>query len=158
MRSLNGRQNALLAAFLGSSILALAAGCSGGGGGSDTPIPSPTPCTAIPATLTALQSQVFQPSCTFSSCHGHASPQNGFDTSSAALVLATGSNQTAQETFNGAAVMRITPGNHAASYVWLKVTGATGIQGDRMPSTGQDISTCAVTALEQWIDAGAPNN
>lgn len=160
MRSLTWRQKGLIGTFLSASLIALAAGCSGGGG-SDSPTPTPTPvCSPIAPNLSVLQTMVFTPSCAVggSTCHSGTAPQLGFDTSTAAKVLMTGSNVIATETFNSMGVTRIVPGDHAASYLWLKVTGATGITPVQMPQTGQFLNNCQIDAIATWIDQGAQNN
>jgi hypothetical protein len=54
--------------------------------------------------------------------------------------------------------VRVKPGDPANSYVFMKVTGASGIVGSRMPLGGAPMKPADVELLRQWILAGAPNN
>src|SRR4051812_47280102 len=111
MTSMNWRQNTLLLTLAVVSVVASLAGCSGGGGGEGTP----TPCSTISPTLSTLQGQVFNTTCALNSCHGHTSPEKGLDMSTSMRLLATASNKTAVELFNGAPTILIVLSNHAAS-------------------------------------------
>ena len=159
MRSLTWRQLGLIGTFTAASMLALLAGCSGGGGGEASPSPTPV-CSPIAPMLSVLQAQIFTPSCSVggSSCHSGLAPTQGFNTSTPATLLMTSTNVTAVETFNSMPVIRIVPGNHASSYVWMKVAGTVGIEPVRMPQTAQYLNSCQIDAIAAWIDAGAQNN
>jgi hypothetical protein len=77
---------------------------------------------------------------------------------SASQTLATGVNITATEQFNNSPVKIVLPGQHEQSYLWLKVTDAAGISGQRMPFNGDPLDSCLADAIAGWIDAGAQND
>lgn len=146
--------------LFGTLALSLAvAACTGGGDDDDDAATSPTPaCTPVGSTLTDLQSAVFTPNCALSSCHGSAAPQQGLDLSAGATHANT-VGVTAMQTFNGNSVLLVdTAGGANASYLYLKVTGATGIQGTLMPPTGQPLCQEKIDAIAAWINAGAQDN
>jgi parallel beta-helix repeat protein len=56
---------------------------------------------------------------------------------------------------------RITPGDHANSYLWNKINGSqasVGGSGSRMPQGGPFLSAGDIAGVASWIDAGALNN
>jgi hypothetical protein len=53
-------------------------------------------------------------------------------------------------------LLRVMPGDPARSYLFLKVTGAPGIDGGRMPKDDSPLDTESIDAVERWIEAGAP--
>ena len=159
MRSLKLRQKALLSIFGLAAGIALAAGCGGSSGGSSTPTPTPTPCTPFTGTLSNVQTKVFTPTCALTSCHAGSNPAGpGLDLSDTTHILATASNVTAQETFNGGSIKILVPGSSGISYLYLKITDATGIAQLPMPQTGQLLDSCSIQAVKDWIDAGMPQN
>ncbi len=103
-----------------------------------------------PATFSRVQAELFTPSCAFSSCHGGPNGSAGLDltegASHAAIV-----GVSAQDPANGALV---TPGDHAASYLWRKCAGDAGIAGDPMPNA-DGLDAERLQLLADWIEAGA---
>jgi mono/diheme cytochrome c family protein len=143
---------------LGALLLAMAAGsCSDS---PTTPTPTPPPSTAPPAappapTLSQIQTQIFDVSCT--GCHTDVgrNPSGGLNlkagSAHASLVNVASSGS------SGA--MRVIPGNANTSYLVMKLEGAPGIVGMRMPRNGPPFLTDAqVKMIRDWIAAGAPNN
>ena len=53
---------------------------------------------------------------------------------------------------------RVKPNDPVNSYVILKLQGAAGITGSRMPLGGPYLTSTQITMIESWISAGAPNN
>jgi hypothetical protein len=51
-------------------------------------------------------------------------------------------------------LMRIKPSNPDSSYIYMKVTGASGIIGSKMPQGGT-LSADKIKLLSDWIKAGA---
>lgn len=157
------RSRFLLSTLLAASAsLSLAvAGCAGGGDDDDDGA-SPTPeCTPLPdANFSTIQTHVFNVSCALNSCHN----SNGTESEGLALNAGVSYADTvgvpSQQQFNGTTtLMRVsTDGNPNASYLYLKVIGAAGIEGVRMPDTGQDLCEDKIDALAQWITDGALNN
>lgn len=110
-----------------------------------------------------LQSQVFEPGCAMSACHGG-------DSGIAGLTFADA--QTAYDQLvnvppvNGPArndgLLRVTPGDVDASFLWTKLTmgshhlGHSGY-GAAMPmSTSTAPGPNSLDAIERWIEGGAP--
>lgn len=142
---------------------AIGAGCSGGGGDDDDDDDGGT--TATPActplannNLSTIQTAIFTPQCALASCHDSVAPAGNLDLSSAATSHAEMVGINADGTFNAATIMLVDSANSAQSFLWLKVTGATGISGNAMPDTGQALCSQKADAIAAWIDAGAQNN
>ena len=131
------------AAALRSIALGLLAvpGCSGGNG--DAPIPT---------RLAAIEAEIFAPSCTFSSCHGATSPEQGMSLTSPAWSAIVGVSSTEVPE-----VVRVAPGDPERSYLWLKVSNASPLVGVRMPPD-QPLPSSALDAIRGWIAAGAAND
>jgi hypothetical protein len=56
------------------------------------------------------------------------------------------------------ALMRIKPGDPDNSYVVLKLEGAAGISGARMPFGGPYLDQATIDQVRAWVTAGAQNN
>jgi len=121
----------------------------------------PTPDTRIitveggggQATFSAVQSQIFTPSCAFSGCHAGGSPAQGMNLSQGqayANIVNVASNQ--QPSLD-----RIEPDNPEASYLYLKVTGDAS-SGGQMPPGGGSLSQDLLDLLRDWIERGAPDD
>ncbi len=121
--------------------LALGPGCSGGEVG-----PEP-----IPPELSEIQAQIFTPNCTFSSCHG-ASAQQGLSLAGPAHAAIVGVAST-----EVAGMMRVAPGDPAASYLLHKLEDAKPTEGVRMPPD-QPLPAHKIEAIRLWIAAGAPDD
>jgi hypothetical protein len=113
----------------------------GGGGGGE-------------ATLTAVQNQIFTPSCASSGCHGNGSAQAGLslDAGSAYgnIVNVASSEMPSMD--------RIEPGDPDNSYLWRKVNGGPGISGGQMPLGRPALSQDLLDLLRDWIEDGALDN
>lgn len=88
---------------------------------------------------------IFDRSC---GCHGGAAPSGGM--SLAAPFTGATVNVRAR---NGGGLDRIEPGDHEASFLWLKLSGlqAAG-QGSRMPQGGPYLDDVILARLALWID------
>lgn len=105
------------------------------------------------ATLTRVQAEIFTPSCAAAGCHDPiARQQNLVLTADQSRAMLVG---VASEQFP--AVLRLAPGDPAASYVYRKVTGAN-IAGERMPFGGPYLDAAQTRLLGDWIRRGAPND
>lgn len=51
---------------------------------------------------------------------------------------------------------RIEPGDPSRSYLYMKITGASGIIGARMPKTGPPLTLAQTDTIRVWIESGAP--
>ena len=129
------------AAALRTIVLGLfvVAGC----GGDHAPIPS---------RLAAIETEVFTPSCTFSSCHGATSPEQGMSLTSPAWGAIVGVRSTEVSD-----LLRVAPGDPEGSYLWHKISNPSPPVGVRMPPD-QPLSPSAIEAIRAWIAAGAANN
>lgn len=107
--------------------------------------------------LSQLQAQVFTPRCT--GCHDGSQPANGFLPGSQDLrdgkAFASLVNVTSQEQ---PGVVRVKPGDPAASYLIRKLEGTAGITGQRMPLGGPFLDAATIDQVRSWIASGAPNN
>jgi PKD repeat protein len=124
--------------------------------------PDPTPDTRTitvddgssgEATFSAVQQQIFTPSCAFSQCHGGDSPSEGMS-----LMAGDAYNEIVNVPSNQSSLDRIEPNDPEASYLYLKVTGDSSISGARMPRGGAPLSQQLIDLLRDWIERGAPND
>ena len=133
---------------LGALLLAMAVGAC-----SKSPT-SPTPVSTAP-TLSAIQTQIFDPGC--ASCHTDVgrTPSGGTNLKAGASF---GALVNVPSTGKPGAI-RVIPGNPNDSYLIQKLEGAPGIVGIRMPRTGPPhLSDAQVKMIRDWIAAGAPNS
>ena len=143
------------------SLLALVvAGVAACGGNSPTgPTTSPTPSTTpttpatgnLTATLSSIQREVFNPSCT---------QHHGDQRVDADLDLTEG--RSFANLVNAPSVQvglhLVEPNDAENSYLIHKLDGRAGIVGARMPPGGPFITEEALDVIKAWIDAGAQNN
>ena len=100
--------------------------------------------------LTSIQDNVFTPICT--KCHIGASAPMGLQLDAAhSYALLVGVPSVEQPN-----VLRVSPGNPDASYIVLKLEGASGISGGRMPLGGPYLPQSTIDVIRQWITDGAP--
>ena len=100
------------------------------------------------ATFSAVQSQIFTPSCAFSGCHGGGSPAEGLNLT-AGMAYANIVNVRSSQQGNRD---RIEPDEPDASYLYLKVTGYPSISGVRMPRSAPALSQQLLDLLRDWIE------
>ncbi|NKB69053.1 MAG: hypothetical protein GKR89_18450 [Candidatus Latescibacteria bacterium] len=102
------------------------------------------------ATFSSIQSTIFTPTCATSGCHASG---GSFPTLEAGQ---------AYENIVGVASSQemalIAAGDPDNSYLYRKITGASGIEGRRMPRAGDPLADEAIAAVRAWIEAGALNN
>jgi len=106
------------------------------------------------ATLSAVQSQIFTPSCAFSGCHGGGSPAEGMSLTAGAAY----SNIVNVRSSQRGSLDLIEPNEPDSSYLYLKVIGDSSISGLRMPRSGPALSQELIDLLRDWIERGAPND
>ena len=124
--------------------------------GSDSPVaptaPTPTPTPGgLTATLSSIQSEVFNPSCI-----GH----HGDHATDADLDLREGqafSNLVNRPSIQ-VALDLVEPNDAENSYLIHKLDGRAGIVGVQMPVGGPFLSQADIDVIKQWINAGAQNN
>ena len=100
------------------------------------------------ATFTAIQQEVFTPSCAIAGCH------NGSEQPALSSGAAYNNIVNIQSTQG---LDYIEPGDPDNSYLFRKLTG-TGISGLRMPRGGTALSSAVIDSIRAWIVKGAPNN
>ncbi|HUI30705.1 MAG TPA: hypothetical protein VLX91_10845 [Candidatus Acidoferrales bacterium] len=118
---------------------------------------SSNPMSSSDTTNVSFASQVqpiFTSNCTNSSCHGGTTPQRGQNLS-AGQAYNNIVNVASQEV---PSYDRIRPYRSDSSYLYLKITGASGITGARMPYGGSPLQTSDIATIKAWIDQGAKNN
>ncbi len=106
------------------------------------------------ATLTAVQTRIFDTSCAFSGCHGGSAPAMGMDLSSGAAY----SNIVNIASGEQPSIDRIEPYDPERSYLYLKVIDDPAISGSRMPRGAPALAQELLDLLRDWIERGAPND
>ena len=135
----------LISLLLIFSITALAAGCEHA---------DPLDPNRIDPTLSSIQANIFDLNCTFSGCHGGATPQLGQDLTPGQ----TWANIVNVRSVENAVLNRVTPGDPDNSYLVWKIEGRPEIVGERMPRGRDPLPPEAITAIRQWIADGAQDN
>ena len=101
-------------------------------------------------TLAQLSVEIFTPRCATSGCHSGTNPSLG---------LSLEEDRIAGELINvesrGSDLKLVDPGNPEGSYLLLKVRGADGISGSRMPPS-RFLSEEEIEKIRSWIASGAP--
>lgn len=95
-----------------------------------------------------IESEIFMPSCAYSSCHGGG--EGG-------LILGQGMSYdelVGVEAVGVPGEIRVVPGDSAASYLMAKLNGTAGIVGDVMPPDAP-LDAELIDRVAAWIDAGA---
>jgi hypothetical protein len=110
---------------------------------------------APPAPLPTVTSSEVQKAwqaagCTRGGCHRPSYPPAGVDLSTAAAA-----RRTLVGVESGSGKVRVVAGDHARSYLMLKLLGEGGIDGFRMPSGGARLSNQRLRLVADWIDGGA---
>jgi len=121
--------------------------------------PGPEPTPTIAPTLTAIQANIFTPSCNFSSCHSNGSAAGG-------LVLASGTsfaklvNVVSQQTAaKNQGLLRVKPGDPDNSFLMIKLKAVLNASyGAHMPDIAQQLSDAQLTTISNWITLGAQND
>jgi hypothetical protein len=136
---------ALTAALLGA--------CAGNGQGLDAngnPIGGGgNPAGPLTADFKSIQDNVFTPICV--RCHSGASAPEGLQLDEAhsyALLVGVPSVESPS-------LDRVNAGNPDASYLVMKIEGAAGIVGARMPFGGPYLPQSTIDVIRQWISDGA---
>lgn len=123
----------------------LATACSGGSTASSSPTIEPK--------LTVIEQKVFQVSCTFSSCHGTDTPQQGLSLAGSTYDVLV--NQPSVEV---PARMRVAPSDPNGSYLLEKISSDHPTSGARMPYASSPLPESEITGVRQWIEQGAQDD
>ncbi len=105
---------------------------------------------SVEATFAFIQETIFDRSCATSGCHVTTYPNLSAGQSHAAIVNGASSAGPNQPL--------IKPGDPENSYLFLKITGASSILGNRMPLGRPALSDAYIAAVRTWIERGAPND
>jgi len=136
-------------------------GCGDSDGGESTCPTGQVECDGtcideIAPTLTSIQTDVFEISCTASACHDANAPAEMLDLSS------LGASETNLIDIDAEQVdgKRVTSGDSGASYLMNKLLGVDiAPNTTQMPQLDPDgLCTPKIDAVREWIDAGAPIN
>ncbi len=105
-------------------------------------------------TFTSIQQNIFDNNCALSGCHLGSSAPFGLDLSQGnaynnLVDVASGEVPT---------LFRVKPGDPDNSYIVMKLEGAQGIQGQRMPRGRPPLAPDDINAVREWIRLGAKNN
>jgi hypothetical protein len=117
----------------------LGVGCTG----QITPV---DPAWSCPSTTEALQTQILQPSCGTTGCHGSSAPAMGLDLVSAGLE-----SRLVDVSSNGCGQILVTPGDPGSSYLVQKLTQSAPTCGDPMPLGGQRLPQQQLSCIDAWI-------
>lgn len=90
---------------------------------------------------------IFSNNCAFSGCHAGASPQQGMNLSAGQAF----NNIVNVPSSERPELLRVDPGDPDMSYLFMKITGAPGIVGSRMPLGRPPLSNADIALIEQWI-------
>ena len=102
-------------------------------------------------TLQNIQDSIFNTNCALSGCHAGPNPQMGLD-------LSAGNSRTNLVNVSSTErpdLLRVKPGSASESYLVMKIEGASGIVGQRMPLGRTPLSQEQIALVRDWIDAGA---
>jgi hypothetical protein len=98
----------------------------------------------VTADLQSIEDNVFTPIC--SKCHIGASAPEGLQLDAAHAYNLLVGVPSAEEP----SLLRVNPGNPDASYMVLKIEGATGIEGGQMPLGETPLPQATINAIRQW--------
>ena len=149
LRRLNNKNLLALCVVIGGLV-----GCGGGDGSgmqASPPVaPPPPPPPPFAAAFSAIQSNVFTPTCATAGCHSGAGAPQGLlldDANSYGLLVNRASNQVP-------ALLRVAPSDPDNSYLIQKLEGTASV-GGQMPLGGQPLTQPTIDVIRQWITDGA---
>jgi hypothetical protein len=111
-------------------------------------------CPGVPpeeATLSSLRSDIFEPRCGFSGCHGGSGPAAGLD-----LVDDPFGNLVDIASDEDPNVKRVVPGDPAASLLFQVLQAPVG--GTQQMPVGAEFGDEELARIAAWIENGAPND
>ncbi|RMF61073.1 MAG: hypothetical protein D6746_06025 [Bacteroidetes bacterium] len=95
---------------------------------------------------------IFTASCALSGCHTGTFPPQGLNLSAGQAY----GNLVGVPSQEDPSLNRVEPGDPDRSYLYLKITGAPGIRGGRMPLGRDPLPQAQIDLIRAWIEAGAP--
>ena len=108
------------------------------------------PVDATP-TLESVQQSVFNTNCALSGCHAGPNAQQGLNLSEGSSRASLVNVQSTERPD----LLRVKPGSASESYLVMKIEGASGIVGERMPLGRSPLSQEQISLVREWIDSGA---
>lgn len=129
------------------ALLATAA-CDGGDPPADDPVDTPQV-----ETFARIQADILVPKCG-ASCHGTEARQGGLNVEGPEAYDELFDADCDNEQARVEGLVRVAPGNPEHSFLWIKVTDATGF-GDPMPPFGA-LDDDELERIANWIAQGAP--
>jgi hypothetical protein len=154
--------------LLGIVLFVVACGNNGGQGNSMDMSPQP-----VPTNFASINSEIFQPSCTFSTCHGMDSttvnslnmldPQ-GTSTPGLKAYMALVNQPSVNAKAKSMGLARVKPCDAAHSFLQTKIQMTTDLDktsdfGHHMPDlAGEFLSPAQQQAIKDWINRGALMN
>ena len=106
------------------------------------------------ATLSTIQSRIFDTNCALSGCHAGGNPRVGMSLEDG-LAFSNIVNVVSVERSD---LLRVDPGNPEQSYLLKKVRGDADIVSARMPLGRDALSDDDIELIRQWIADGALDN
>jgi hypothetical protein len=147
-------KNTLSTLVCAATLLSLlAAACQ-----KEKPPTAPAPPAGESSTFNMIQRQVFDVSCTSSSCHASATAAGGLSLAAGASYANLFQAAPANEQAKAAGLKRITPGRPELSFLMKKLSGPGPNEGELMPRGTSGLSSIKLDAIREWIKAGAPEN
>jgi len=149
---------AVLKLLLCVATLASVASCAGDG----TKIPvldDGEPNGPFPPRLSSIQKNLLTPTCS-PGCHepGGIAPFSMKSIADSYANLVGVPNTELVMDSKGRLLLRVNPGFPSSSYMILKLEGAPGIIGDRMPQGRAPLDRATIDTIAEWIAQGAPND
>jgi hypothetical protein len=114
-----------------------------------------TPTPTLPATLAAIQSEIFSPRCAIPTCHDSAAKSGNLVLEAGASYAALVGVEPDVDTARMAGLLRVDPAVPDNSFLLVKLVGPPLSQGSRMPLVGRLLSDGEVAVIRAWIAAGA---
>lgn len=97
---------------------------------------------------------IFSSNCASSGCHAGPGAQQGMDLSSGNAYNSIVNKKSTEVS----AFYRVEPSKSDSSYLYMKITGAAGITGARMPFQRGALGSSDMQTIKDWIDQGAKSN
>lgn len=108
----------------------------------------------VQPTLASIQKNVFDKSCSSSSCHGEAK-QGGLDLRSGASYAELVNVDPDKAAAKDAGLKLVTPGDPDKSFIVVKLGTVPSGMGARMPQGGRPLDASTIQAIKDWIANGA---
>lgn len=108
----------------------------------------------VQPTLASIQKNVFDKSCSSSSCHGEAK-QGGLDLRPGASYAGLVDVEADKTAAKDAGLVLVKPGDPDKSFLVVKLGTVPSGMGARMPQGGKPLDAATITAIRNWIANGA---